>query len=144
MRTLFSPLHRRNPVRGGLAAALLTSLLASGVAAWTSKSFSELKLSQYSYAQRAEQTSDGGYVIGANFCTSTCYLVLVAKLDWGGNIQWQKQYHAQAGSSKLYALSQTSDGGYVWCGVLQDPDSTTSSAIIVKLDSGGSIQWQKT
>ena len=44
MRTPFSPLHRRDPVCGGLAAALLTSLLASGAAAHTSKSFNELNL----------------------------------------------------------------------------------------------------
>jgi hypothetical protein len=140
MRSPFS--YCPSPICVGLAAALLTSLFASGAVAQTAKSFNELNFPHYSYAQGAEQTSDGGYVIGANFCTSTCYLALVAKLDSGGNIQWQKQY--QAGSSRLHALNQTSDGGYIWCGGIQDPDSTTSSAIIVKLDSGGSIQWQTT
>jgi hypothetical protein len=143
MRKPFSPRFRRNLVCA-LATALQTLLWASGAAAQASRRFNELNFPQYSYAQGAEQTPDGGYVVGANFCTSTCYLVLVAKLDSSGNIQWQKQYHTEAYSSKLYALNQTSDGGYVWCGVLQDPGSGAGSAIIVKLDPDGNIQWQQT
>jgi hypothetical protein len=96
----------------------------------------------FSYTEDVEQTSDGGYVVGANFCGSTCYIALVAKLDSIGNLQWQKQYQPSGGRSQVYALKQTSDGGYIWAGDLEN--SNCECAIVVKLDSSGNVQWQKT
>jgi len=95
----------------------------------------------YSYTEDVQQTSDGGYVVGATF-SNTTYVALIAKLDSSGNLQWQKQYQSSVGGSQLYALKQTLDGGYVWAGELQN--SNASCAIVVKLDSSGNIQWQQT
>ena len=72
------------------------------------------------------------------------YAALVAKFDSSGNLQWQKQYQSSIGSSALYALNQTSDGGYIWAGYLQDSSTYAEYAIVAKLDSRGDIQWQKT
>ena len=98
---------------------------------------------QYSYAEDVQQTSEGGYVVGANFCSSTCYIALVAKLDSSGNLQWQKQYQPSGSTTQLYALRLTSDGGYVWAGNLQNSGACSECAFVAKLDSSGGIQWQK-
>jgi hypothetical protein len=96
----------------------------------------------YSYLQDVQQTSDGGYVLGA-VVSVTAYVALVVKLDSSGNLQWQKQYQFSGGATEVYALKQTSDGGYVWAGELQN-SSGTDYALVVKLDSSGNVQWQQT
>src|SRR6516164_10831574 len=57
----------------------------------------------YSYLQDVQQTSDGGYVVGAVFSVRA-YVALVVKLDSSGNLQWQKQYQFSGGATELYAL----------------------------------------
>ena len=41
-------------------------------------------------------------------------------------------------------MNQTSDGGYVWAGYVQDSSTYKEYAVVAKLDSGGDLQWQKT
>ncbi len=110
----------------------------------TGTTFEEAISPQFSYVEDVQQTSDGGYVVGANFCSSTCYIALVVKLASSGNIQWQKQYQSQGGSSQLYAVRQTSDGGYIGAGDVQNSNGCSECAFVAKLDSSGNIQWQKT
>jgi hypothetical protein len=140
----FSNLDRR-PLRYGSVAVLSLALeIASVAQAQTTTTFEEAISPNYSYAQAVQQTSDGGYVVGAVF-SNPPYAALVAKLDSSGSLQWQKQYQSSIGSSGLFALEQTSDGGYVWGGYLQDSSTYDNTyAVVVKLDSSGNIQWQKT
>jgi hypothetical protein len=90
------------------------------------------------------QTSDGGYVWAGylpyfNGCPGCAF---VAKLDSNGNIQWQNSYRgldvAQAND-----IHQTADGGYVIGGNTAPSQFGTQQAWIAKLDSSGSVQWQK-
>jgi len=97
---------------------------------------------QSSYAQDAAQTSDGGYVVGANYCSGSCYFALISKLDSSGNLQWQKQYQLPGFQTQLNASRQTSDGGYVWAGYLPYFNGCPGCAFVAKLDSNGDIQWQ--
>src|SRR6266545_5534223 len=108
-----------------------------------------------------QQTSDGGYILGRfsfsnisgektqNRRGSADYWIV--KLDSGGNIQFDKTI---GGSSfdNLFALQQTSDGGYILGGTsfsnksgnkTQDSRGGTDFWI-VKLSSKGNIQWDKT
>jgi hypothetical protein len=126
-------------ISGLFAITLVASLPARASAATFEKAISP----NYSYAQDVQQTSDGGYVVGATFST-TSYVALIAKLDSTGNLQWQKQYEYSNGSAALYALKQTSDGGYIWAGYLQDSSTYNEIAIVAKVDSSGKIQWQQT
>jgi len=128
---------------GSLALVALTLAVVSAAQAQTVTTFEEAISPDYSYAEGVQQTSDGGYVLGATL-SSTSYVALVAKLDPSGNLQWQKQYQSSIGSAALYALNQTSDGGYVWAGYLQHSSTYAEYAIVAKLDSSGDIQWQKT
>jgi hypothetical protein len=113
------------------------------------------------YLYSIKQTSDGGYILGGNsdsyisgdkteYTQSTSdYWVL--KLDSAGNIQWQNTIGG-GGNEYLYSIQQTSDGGYVLGGYSESiisGDKTENRKgngdyWVVKLDTAGNIQWQKT
>ena len=102
------------------------------------------------------QTTDGGYVV-AGYSNSNDDDVSgnhgnndywIVKLDASGNIQWQKSL---GGSDFDYAYSivQTTDGGYIVVGYSESNDGDVngnhgnSDYWVVKLDTLGNIQWQK-
>ncbi len=111
-------------------------------------------------ASSIQQTADGGYIIGAYSYSSDIDDVSdpshglsdywVIKLDATGTIVWDKLLGG-AGEEQLYAVRQTSDGGYIVSG------QTTSSASgnvtgtlhgifdfwVVKLTSTGTISWNR-
>jgi hypothetical protein len=106
-----------------------------------------------------KQTSDGGYI----FTGSTRSVdgditnpkgnedVWVVKLDQTGNIQWQKNY---GGTNPDYGKSveQTTDGGYIIAAATQSTNGDVAFHYgnsgddfwLLKLDSMGNLQWQKT
>jgi hypothetical protein len=71
---------------------------------------------------------------------------LIVKLDTHGNIQWQKSLGG-SGFDSIASIQQTSDGSYIIAGVLESSDSDVTGGgydfWIVKLDSLGTLQWQK-
>ncbi|HKR03833.1 MAG TPA: T9SS type A sorting domain-containing protein [Bacteroidia bacterium] len=78
--------------------------------------------------------------------------VWVFKTDSTGNIQWQKCLGG-SNADNGYSIDATYDGGYIVAGDtksidgdvtgLHDPGGFTVDYWIVKLDSSGTIQWQK-
>ena len=102
------------------------------------------------------QTTDGGYVVAgytesndsdiAVFHGNQDYWIL--KLNNTGSIEWQKSL---GGTDKDFSFSiqQTSDGGYIVAGqsISDDIDISGNHGQedywIVKLNSSGNIQWQK-
>ena len=132
-----------NAILRRAVAALAVSGMVVGLASRASgTSFEKALNPYYSYTEDVQQTSDGGYVLGATFSNSS-YVALIAKLDSSGTLQWQQQYQSSVGGSQVYALKQTSDGGYAWAGELQNSNGS-DCAIVVRLDSSGNIQWQQT
>ncbi|MCS3870800.1 hypothetical protein J3D55_003716 [Chryseobacterium ginsenosidimutans] len=116
--------------------------------------------SDYDYAYSIQQTSDGGYIVAGQTYSNNGDVTgyhgsvyadfWVVKLDINGNIQWQKAIGGN-GQDAAYSIQQTSDGGYIVAG---ESSSTDGDAIghlsynntdlwIVKINSTGSIQWQK-
>jgi hypothetical protein len=112
-----------------------------------------------------QQTKDGGYIIGGTSRSNDgdvsqhhgrnqpagTYLFSdywIVKLDPSGNIQWQKSLGGSE-ADELNSIQQTKDGGYIAAGTSRsyDGDVTGNHGAqdywIVKLDSGGNIQWQK-
>ncbi|HRH60473.1 MAG TPA: hypothetical protein PL045_07875, partial [Chitinophagaceae bacterium] len=112
----------------------------------------------YDFANSIQQTKDGGYITAGGSWSNdndvsghhgTSYSdYWIVKLDSAGNIQWQKSL---GGSDFEYAywIQQTKDGGYIIAGESssKDGDVTNNHGSrdywIVKLDSAGNIQWQK-
>src|SRR6185436_4059090 len=112
----------------------------------------------YDFVWQIQQTSDSGYVFaGTTYSNdgdvtgrhdSTEYDGWVVKIDPSGNIVWQKCL----GSSSFddtYGILQTPGGGYIVAGMAGTDDGDVTSVIgncdfwVVKLDSGGTIQWDK-
>ncbi|HUS73320.1 MAG TPA: hypothetical protein VMY06_09670 [Sedimentisphaerales bacterium] len=91
-----------------------------------------------------QQTSDGGYIIAGytySFGTESLDVYLI-KTDPNGNSQWQKTFGG-SGRDVGHSVQQTSDGGYIIAGSI-DSYGTDADVYVIKTDSGGNLQWQKT
>ncbi len=114
--------------------------------------------SDFEIAYSVQETFDGGYIVagysnsidgdlaGTNFNAQNYWLL---KLDASGIIQW---FHLYGGSATDEALScqQTFDHGFIISGYTYSQNGHVTGyhgnmdAWIVKADSTGNIQWQKT
>ncbi len=107
-------------------------------------------------ARTVQQTTDGGYIV-AGSSNSTDGDVTgnhggndywVVKLSATGEIQWQKSLGG-SGDDNAFDVAQTSDNGYVVAGGASSADGDVTGNHgardywIVKLDSNGNIQTQK-
>lgn len=91
-------------------------------------------------------TSDGGYAITGHIYTLNDNLedLAVIKTNSQGEILWQTT-SGKKGNDLGSSIIQTTDGGYVAVGTLDNStDSTGSSTILViKIDDKGTILWTK-
>ena len=96
-------------------------------------------------AYSIQQTSDGGYIVAGETQSfgSSWWDILVLKLDSTGGITWQRAY---GGSEFDYtkSIQQTSDGGFIVGGGTSSFGSGYFDIWVLKLDSMGNIDWQKT
>ena len=109
-----------------------------------------------------KQTTDGGYIIAGysdsndsdvtgHHGSNLLYDYWVVKLNRNGEIQWQKSLGG-SDNDEANSIDLTSDGGYIVAGLSYSNDGDVSGVHpgfnqpdywIVKLDSTGMIQWQK-
>ncbi|TAH40726.1 MAG: T9SS type A sorting domain-containing protein [Bacteroidetes bacterium] len=107
-------------------------------------------------AYSMQQTIDGGYIVAGSSNSIDGDVsgnrgnrdYWVVKLDSVGNLQWEKSLGG-SNDDEAYSIQQTSDYGYVVAGYSKsnDGDLTINHGSrdfwVVKLNSSGSIQWQK-
>jgi hypothetical protein len=107
------------------------------------------------------QTKDGGYILGCtsssgksgskteeSFGSEDCWIL---KLDYKGNIEWQKTYGGDY-VDELRSIEQTTDGGYIvgaysnssYSGSKEQEAIGEGDYWIFKLDKDGTMSWQKT
>jgi uncharacterized delta-60 repeat protein len=96
-------------------------------------------------AYSIQQTSDGGYIVAG--CTSSFDAdwwgdFWVLNLNSDGTILWQKRYGGAQGDSASSIL-QTRDGGYIVAGTTQSFGARSEDFWVLKLNSNGSVAWQK-
>jgi hypothetical protein len=68
----------------------------------------------------------------------------IEKLDATGELVWAQVY-ASGGDDResvINQIRQASDGGFIAAGSFRDPDYNIG-AWILKVDSGGTVQWQR-
>jgi uncharacterized delta-60 repeat protein len=97
------------------------------------------------YATSIQQTSDGGYVVaghtesfgagGGDFW--------VLKLNSAGIISWEKTYGGRDYEG-AESIQQTSDDGYIVAGVTHSFGAGNYDFWVLKLNSDGTVSWQKT
>jgi hypothetical protein len=97
----------------------------------------------YALGLSAQQTSDGGYILGGGIegCGYS-FQALVEKLDAQGRVAWAFAYPAGTAGSTINQIRQTADGGYIAVGSVVGAD-VHLGALILKLDSAGTVQWQR-
>lgn len=109
------------------------------------------------YASSIQKTVDGGYIFAGQTTSNNgnvsgihggidCWIV---KISNSGDIEWQKTFGGNV-SDIAKSIIQTSDGGYAFAGHTSSTNGDVtqnqgqSDYWVVKLDSLGNIEWQKT
>jgi hypothetical protein len=108
-------------------------------------------------AQSIQPTTDGGYIIAGSSSSTNGDVTgnhgaedgWVVKLNASGTMQWQRVFGG-TGTDVLTDIGQTTDGGYVAVGYTASTDGDITfnhgyrDVWILKVDSTGSLEWQKT
>ena len=100
--------------------------------------------SSYDFAYTVEQTTDGGFVLGAttNSFGAGNWDAYLIKTDAAGILQWSKTY-GMSGEDRVQCARQTSDGGYILCGRSSSFGAGNFDATLHKTDVNGNLQWTK-
>jgi len=129
------------PFRAGDYDIYILKLNSDGSLVW-SKTFGG---TGYDEAYSIQQTTDGGYIVAGltGSFGAVWYDAYVLKLDSDGSLAWQQMF-GEDGYDAAYSIQQTTDGGYIVAGVTGLFGSGSDDAYILKLNSDGSLAWQKT
>jgi uncharacterized delta-60 repeat protein len=96
------------------------------------------------FAYSIIQSSDGGYVVaGYTNSFGGSYDFYVVKLDSSGSVAWTKTIGG-SGDDQANSVVQSSDGSYVVAGYTTSFGAGGADMYVVKLGSGGNVQWTKT
>jgi uncharacterized delta-60 repeat protein len=108
-----------------------------------SKTFGGLSGEIYGYS--IQQTTDGGYILAGETDSFGAggNDVFVLKLNPDGTVAWQKTYGG-TGSDVANSIQQTTDGGYIVAGFSTSFGAGGNDAWVLKLNSDGTVAWQKT
>ncbi len=90
------------------------------------------------------QTNDGGYIFSGSTDPDDDgnFDAWMVRLDPAGNILWEKSYGG-SNSDTLTSIQQTSDGGFIAAGGYNRTTPNSYTSWIVKLNSDGTINWEK-
>ena len=101
-------------------------------------------------ANSVQQTSDGGFILAGtttSYGTPVCDFWLI-KTDANGKEQWNRTFGEKWEPVMVgdiaYSVVQTSDGGYMLAGSTTSYGSGSSDAWLIKVDTNGNEQWNKT
>jgi hypothetical protein len=94
--------------------------------------------------QYVQETSDGGYIV-AGFTGYTYHIdAYILKTDSLGNLAWSRIIGTFDDSDESLGVQETSDGGYILAGWTGSYGSGCSDAWLIKLNSDGEEEWNKT
>ena len=108
-----------------------------------SKTYGDINFSTTAFS--LQETSDNGFIItGYGYSNGTCNLLLL-KTDIDGEEQWNKTFEGEACFDSIgYSVKQTLDGGFIATGTTEIIGDFYISALLVKTDNNGNLQWYKT
>ncbi len=140
------------PGNFGIADVLLTKLDSSGNIVWI-KNLGGTDLEE---GYSVYQTIDGGYFITGYTRSNDIHVasnfgakdIWVVKTNALGTIQWENTFGG-TNDERAYYSTQTVDGGYILSGYTESNNNDVTfnngaaDVWIVKMDSAGTLQWQK-
>jgi hypothetical protein len=96
-------------------------------------------------AYSVQQTSDNGYIVAGTTTSYGAGLVdfWLVKTDANGIVQWSRTYGG-AGYDYASCVRQVNDGGFIVAGYTDSFGVGNSDFWLVKTDSNGIMQWNKT
>jgi hypothetical protein len=97
-------------------------------------------------AYSIQEVSGGGYIVVGT--TDTLNIlgggdILVIRLDSGGGVVWKKQYGGPS-FDHTNSISQTTDGGFIVAGSIEETSTTDINYYVVKIDAAGGVEWERT
>ncbi len=92
-----------------------------------------------------QQTTDGGYVAAGDTKSNGAGIgdAWIFKLGSSGDLEWDKTF-GEGGSDAMWSIQQTIDGKYIVAGTTNSKGAGKYDAWILKLDSEGGLEWDKT
>ncbi|MCD6468498.1 MAG: hypothetical protein J7L32_04215, partial [Thermoplasmata archaeon] len=100
----------------------------------------------YDSGSSIKQTSDGGFIIAgttSSFTADGYSDIWLIKTDNEGNEQWNKTFGGPY-TDVGYDIQLTTDNGYIMTGYTETEGGGNKDVIVIKTDSNGNLQWQKT
>jgi len=99
----------------------------------------------FDVAKSIQQTKDGRYIVAGWTWSfgSGSQDAYILKLNEKGEVEWQKTFGGKK-SDGASSLQQTTDGGYIVAGWTESFGSGGHDVYILKLNSEGQLEWQKT
>ena len=95
------------------------------------------------HATYSGQTEDGGYILAGYAGSSQAgKFVWLIKTDANGNMLWNRSF-SSGDFNTVSSAQQTTDIGYILSGYT-GPNTSSYKAWLIKTDSNGSEQWNKT
>lgn len=99
-------------------------------------------------ADAVTQAADGGYAIATSlyYCTGNYQgygVIWLIKTDTAGTVSWSRSFSCK-GISIVNCVQPTSDRGFILAGMTKDTLTHVESYLMIKTDSMGQAQWQKT
>lgn len=91
------------------------------------------------------QTADGGYAVAATTLSFGAGRndMYILRLDSSGTLKWNRTIGGSMAERAL-SITLTGDGGFAVAGATDSYGAGSGDIYIVKLDSGGMLQWSKT
>ncbi|OQX00128.1 MAG: hypothetical protein BWK80_62215, partial [Desulfobacteraceae bacterium IS3] len=97
------------------------------------------------YIASITQTPEGNLAIAGSSGSYMDRELWVAKYDSEGNSQWSKIFKGSTGYDYATSIIATADGGFAVAGAMLDgPAINVGKLWIIKLNSEGTLEWQKT
>jgi len=120
--------------------AMIMKINSNGIPVWT-KTFGI----EQSRAKSIIPTSTGGYIAAGYTQVSSSNVrdMFLINIDSNGDTIWIRNYGGDS-LDRSESVTQTSDGGFILSGNTDSFGAGNHDVYLVKVDQGGSFQWQKT
>ena len=92
------------------------------------------------------ELSGGGYLVSGTSRSFTPAFddFWILRLDATGGVLWQFRFGGATVTAIATSGMETSDGGFIVAGITRPNTSSDSDAWVIKLFSGGAVDWQRT